>query len=424
MMPQIAYLSFDRVPAPKGAAVHIAAFARALGQAFAPVTLLTLAPAMPPGPPGQPAPPAPPRSWRTPPRPRPFAPGVSHVCFEATGRHLIESALDFRTQMRAWWQQRTVPVAHVRSIFEGYPLARGKGALCRRLVYEVNGLPSIELKYHYPAVADDRELLAKLRAQEQACLDAADLVVTPSQVTAGHLADRGVARERLHVIPNGVDLDVFTYRAPRPWGEWPVRMLYAGTLTSWQGLHHAIEALQLYRRDAPATLTVVGPARTRQRRQILDRCRSLGLGDAITLIEPVPQDALAALHHEHDVVVIPLPANDRNLVQGCCPLKLLEAMATGTPIIASDMPVVRDLAAPDREALLVKPGSAKAIKDAMLRLRAEPALGPRLGQAARRRVARDYTWAASGARLIHAYESVLGIKRASTRASEAASTSP
>ena len=405
MIPQIAYASFDRVPAPKGAAVHIGAFARALGQAFAPVTLLTLAP---PAPPDQPPLPG----WRASPRPQPFAPGVTHVGFHATGRHIIESAMGFRVQMLNWWQGRTIPVAHVRSIFEGYPLARGKGRLCRSLVYEVNGLPSIELKYHYPAVADDRELLAKLHAQEQACLDAADLIVTPSQVTAGHLTGRGVPVGRIQVIANGVDLDVFSYRAPRPLGDRPARMIYCGTLTSWQGVHHAIEALRLYRRDFPATLTVVGPGRARDRRAILDRCRAMGLGDAVTLLEPVPQPALAALYHDHDVAVVPLPANDRNLVQGCCPLKLLEAMAAGTPVIASDMPVVRDLVTPEREALLVKPGAGKAIKDAMLRLRAQPALGQDLSQAARRRVERDHTWAASGARLIDAYESALGVRRA------------
>src|SRR6185437_12911932 len=111
---------------------------------------------------------------------------------------------------------RKFPIVHFRSIFEGYPIARHKSQVCDKLVFEVNGLTSIELKYHYPAVADDRDLLEKLIAQEQCCIDAADLLITVSEVTANHLISRGAERSRIRVIPNGVDLSTFPYRAPSP----------------------------------------------------------------------------------------------------------------------------------------------------------------------------------------------------------------
>ena len=52
---------------------------------------------------------------------------------------------------------RKVDVVHVRSIYEGYPLAKRKKDVCDFFVHEVNGLPSIELKYHYPEVDEDDE---------------------------------------------------------------------------------------------------------------------------------------------------------------------------------------------------------------------------------------------------------------------------
>ncbi|WP_428264152.1 glycosyltransferase family 4 protein [Haliangium sp.] len=406
----IVYASFDRVPAPKGAAVHIEAFVRALGRAFAPVELFTLAPPADPAS-GSVAAATSAPGWRHGPQGQRFCAGVTHYPVMVSGRNLIERAMHFETQMLAWWGRRRAAVAHVRSIYEGYALARSKGRLCRGLVYEVNGLPSIELKYHHPAVAGDRELVAKLRAQEQTLLEAADLVLTPSAVTAAHLVERGVAPARLRVIPNGVDLDRFRYRAPAAPGPAGLRVLYSGTLTSWQGVGYAIEAVALYCRDHPATLTVVGPGRSRQRRRILDECQARGLGGAVEVRESMSQAELAALHHEHDVILAPLPPNDRNLVQGCCPLKIIEAMATGTPLVASDMPVVRDLAEDGRDALLVKPGSAKAIKDALLRLGADPALGQALSRAARARVEQRFTWARAEEDLIEAYESVLGLRR-------------
>ncbi|MGE0709077.1 MAG: glycosyltransferase family 4 protein [Planctomycetota bacterium] len=387
----LVYASFDAFPAPKGAATHLAAFAEALGRARPPLQLVTVEAG-----PGAAA------------HAVDLGPGVVHVPLPAPGKDLIERVLAFREGLRRFFAGRRADLVHVRSIYEGYPLARTKGRSCARLLYEVNGLPSIELKYHYPLVAEDPELLRKLERQEAACLEAADLVVTPSAVTGELLLARGLAPARLRVIPNGVDLARWRFQAPRRAPEAPLRLLYAGTLTSWQGVFVALEALRLLRRDHPAELTLTGPARKEQRRRLLDRAHELGVEEALELRPPCPRDELVALHHAHDVALAPLLPNDRNLLQGCCPLKVIEAMAAGTPVVASDMPVVRALAQDGAEALLVRPGSAKALKDGLLRLLAEPALGPALAARARARVEAELTWERSCAALLAAYAELLG----------------
>jgi len=401
----IIYASFDRFPAPKGAAVHIRAFVEALGAAFGHVELVALR-----------------DSGAAPAGPLALAEGLTFHPLESRGKDLVAQALSFRAHLAEWWRGRPrAAVVHVRSIFEGYPVARRKEALTDALVFEVNGLPSIELKYHYPDVADDAELLRKLVAQEEACLSRADLVVTPSAVTAEYLVTRGVDASRVEVIPNGADLEVFRYAPPRPPEPGrPVRLLYSGTMTSWQGVHHAIEACRLLRRDLPTVLTLVGPLRRHARRALLDRCGDLLMEGAVELLEPLPQAELAALHHACDVVLVPLPVNDRNCVQGCCPLKLLEAMATGTPVVASHLPVVRTLAEPD-EVMLIRPGAPKAIAEAVKALWADPALGLALSTKARARVERDFPWSRAGEALVRAYEERLGMARASTRRSTSAS---
>nr|WP_255208513.1 MULTISPECIES: glycosyltransferase [unclassified Myxococcus] len=216
-------------------------------------------------------------------------------------------------------------------------------------------------------------------------------------------------------------MEVFRYAPPRPFEPGrPVRLLYSGTMTSWQGVHHAIDACRLLRRELPTVLTLVGPLRRHTRRALMDRCGDLLLEGAVELREPLPQAELAALHQACDVVLVPLPFNDRNCVQGCCPLKLLEAMATGTPVVASNLPVVSTLAAPD-EVMLIRPGSAKAIVEAVKALRADPTLGPAMSAKARARVARDFPWSRAGEALVSAYEERLGMARASTRRSTSAS---
>ena len=422
--PSIVYVSFDQFPSPKGAATHIDSFVRALGQRYGAVRLATVsAPGVAGA--GRPRDPqgradqaenlgdasSPDHEWS--------APGVLHESFPAIGSHLFERVRTFRTCLWNWWHDQDAfrsgraDIVHFRSIYEGYPLARQKERFCRRMIYEVNGLPSIELKYHYPQVADDRELSRKLMAQEDACLAAADLVITVSRVNAEYLLSRGVPSERIRVIPNGVHLNQFSYRSPKlryrdlQDSRRPLRILYSGTFSPWQGTLQALEAVALYRRDYPAELMLVGPLRRDQEKQLHERAWELGLADAIKILGPVTRDAVAALHHESDVVLAPLLRNDRNLVQGCCPLKVLEAMASGTPIIASDLPVVRELAAPDCEAILVRPGSGKAIKDGMLRLRNTEGLAEQLAISARQKVEAGFDWSHAQAALLAAYDELL-----------------
>jgi glycosyltransferase involved in cell wall biosynthesis len=429
------YVSYDRFPAPKGAATHIRAFVEALASEYQPIELVTVADET--------------LANETVPHESvanvsvvdenahrdalhrgmqrssvvDLPPGVTHTALPARGVGLIERVMFFRAQLHAWWGQRRPAIAHVRSIYEGYPIACNKSRYCERLVFEVNGLPSIELKYHYPAVADDRELMRKLIAQEQRCLQAADLVVTVSDVNAAYLRARGVNEQRLVVIPNGVDLELFKYQTPQQGAasdssmgpqlntsHHPAKdlsLLYSGTWAAWQGVQTAIEALALYRRDLPARLTIVGDGRPRQARALQELAYDLGVAESVQFVAGIDQAELAGLHHAADVVLAPLLANDRNMTQGCCPLKVLEAMASGTPLVASNLPVVAALARNEIEALLVAPGSAKGIKDALLRLTFDPELGRRIAWNARQRVAAEFTWQRAQASLLAAYRQML-----------------
>jgi len=392
--PKLAYISFDVVPAPKGAAIHIAAFVQVLAANYGNVQLVTVSP--------------------TTEATYLHLPGIIHSTLPAVGDTLINRVMYFRKQLTAWLQEQRFEVVQIRSIYEGYAIALNKQRYCDYLIFEVNGLPSIELKYRYPAVADDRELLHKLRTQEQICLEAADLIVTPSSVTSGYLQTRGVASEKILVIPNGVDLDVFTYHPPQLiTNEIEVfRILYFGTLSSWQGVNLAVEALAIAAREFPVNLTVIGSGRETSYHALKKLALKLGVAE-MTILEPMSQTNLVDYIHSSHALAAPLSPNDRNLIQGCCPLKILEGMATGTPVIASDLPVVRELATDGVQLLLVKPGSAKALKDAMVRLRNDSRLSTKLAVAARQQIEKYYTWQQAGTSLIGAYEE-LGIKRSIT----------
>jgi glycosyltransferase involved in cell wall biosynthesis len=385
-----AYVSFDTVPAPKGAATHIEAFARAIGAALGGVELVTVALGSEST--------ARVERW----------PSVFHTELPALGTSLIDRVLCFRRFLMQWLSGRRFEVIQFRSIFEGLPLLERGGE--SRLVFEVNGLPSIELKYRYPGMENDRELMRKLLAQEHLCFETADLLITPSGVTQRYLISaRGVSAEKVRVIPNGVDTEVFRPRV-RIGETDSLKMIYFGTLSSWQGVELGIRALAQVRLEIAASLTIVGTGSGRERDALMQLAAKLGVAAHVTMLPAIPQAELAEYLGVSDVMLAPLTLNDRNLVQGCCPLKILEGMAAGVPVIASDLPVVRELGCDGIHFIVVKAGSVDQIAQAALRLARDRVLGARIAEQARAYVLANYTWDRSGELLMEAY-SELGINR-------------
>jgi glycosyltransferase involved in cell wall biosynthesis len=380
----IVYVSFDQVPAPKGAATHIQAFVQALAGRFGTVDLVTVGTGTTPLPPLE--------RW----------PGVVHHELPAVGRSLIDRVLCFQLFLERWLNGRNFEAIHFRSVFEGMPLLRLRRQ--SQLIFEVNGLPSIELKYRYPKVVDDRELMRKLRAQEGACLDAADLIVTPSSVTRDYLAgSRGVPSSKMRVIPNGVDLTVFQ-ASTHDRKDGTMRLLYFGTLAAWQGVELGIRALAQISGHVDATFTIVGTGGGRQRDTLLALAAKLGIANRVRVLPAVPQNELAEHLSTSDAVLAPLTLSDRNTVQGCCPLKALEGMASGKPVIATDLPVMRELGRDGEHFLLVRPGSVDHIAETIVKLWADCELARRISTQARRHIEEHYTWERAGEALIACYE--------------------
>ena len=325
-------------------------------------------------------------------------PGVFHTQLPAVGTSLIDRVLCFRRFLQLWLRANPCDTIQFRSIFEGYPLLKLKPR--PRLIFEVNGLPSIELKYRYPRAADDRELMSKIVAQERACLEAADAIVTPSSVTRRFL---GAYADKTRVIPNGVDTDLF-HPADHP--PETLRLLYFGTLSSWQGVELAIRAVGQIASRTTARLTILGVGNSTQTGGLSALAAKLGIADRIELLPPVDRTEVAGHLRQSFAVLAPLPVNDRNVRQGCCPLKILEGMSAGVPVIASDLPVVRDLGDHGRHFLLVKPGSVDQLASAILQLEANPALWKHIADNARQHIEANYTWKRAGSALCEVWEDV------------------
>lgn len=347
----ILYTTFDQVPGPKGAATHVEAFVRALGEGQGHVTLVT------PG--------ARDQSRSS------FFPNVDQVVLGCPDLNPIGRARTFRAKLNAWLGDKRFDVIHFRSIFEGFPFLNPEIRRQARLIYEVNGLPSMELKYHYPRIASDSALLSKLERQENACLRAADRIITVSDVNADFLQQRGVAAAKIYVIRNGVHLEEFPIRSyhPRPEERGRTESLqvaYVGTMASWQGIETLLAAISLARRQRPITLHLMVTGPKQRQRELRRSMEQLRLSDAVMIHAPGSRADVARLYHQVDLSAVPLEPVDRNVVQGCCPLKLLESMAAGCPVLASDLPVVKEVAEAKTHYCPVTPGDVSAWAEALV----------------------------------------------------------
>jgi glycosyltransferase involved in cell wall biosynthesis len=269
----------------------------------------------------------------------------------------------------------------------------------------VNGLPSIELKYHYPGI--DSNLLTKIKEQEIATLHLSDAIICPSNVTRDYIASLGLNPKLVSVIPNGVSPSDFTPSPlPRRDGRVPV-LLYIGTLADWQGLDVVLRSLPKILEQQTIRLHIVGRGRSRQRKLLSKQIRKLGVEGSVIVQPAVSHHEVPALIAESDICLAPLGLNDRNVTQGACPIKVLEYMASSRPLIASNLPIVRELVREDMDALLFSPTDPDDLARQVLRLLNDYDLSKRLADSATERALTKFTWHEAQKKLVKVYRKLL-----------------
>jgi glycosyltransferase involved in cell wall biosynthesis len=127
----------------------------------------------------------------------------------------------------------------------------------------------------------------------------------------------------------------------------------------------------------------------------------------VTVQQAVPHHEVPSLIAEADICLAPLGLNDRNVTQGACPIKVLEYMASSRPLIASNMPIVRELVREDQDALLFSPNDPEDLVRQVLVLLNDYDLSKRLADSATERALSKFTWHAAQKKLLKVYGKLL-----------------
>ena len=193
--------------------------------------------------------------------------------------------------------------------------------------------------------------------------------------------------DRVAYVPSGVEPRFFI---PREYREGDgLRLLYAGTWLDQRGIYYLREALRnLVPRIPGLRMTIAGGGAPAEE---IAKFFGEELAGQIDVLPVVPWEKMPDLYAEHDILVFP------SLMEGL-PSVLLEAMATGMPVITTETCGMPDAVEDEVNGRLISPGNSAAIEEAILYFANSLELRRKLGSAARETM-RRFTWERSARRL-------------------------
>jgi glycosyltransferase involved in cell wall biosynthesis len=307
---------------------------------------------------------------------------------------------------RLVWYRRFVCQVRPRLIHVQHPLERCSAV---RLVLEMERL-------RLPIVVTAHSLFGEhpesaIYGQMAPNLRAAERIIAVSPHVADQAVALGVHPDRVRVIRSGVDTATFAPRDRRQArqalslnAEVPL-VLFVGNLEPRKQLDVLLRAVAELRSRAPEVeLAIVGSGASAgaddQTERLRQLSRELDLRGAVHFAGAVDAETLLRWYAAADVFALPSSSEAQGIVA-------LEAMACGLPVVGSAVGGLLGTLEDGQTGYLVPPGDVPALTERILALLTEPARRARLGQAARRKVERDFSWEATVVSTIEVYREVL-----------------
>ncbi len=196
-----------------------------------------------------------------------------------------------------------------------------------------------------------------------------------------------------HVVYNGVDFDVFTLRETVPFSRQTQSLLFVGSLIPTKGVYELIDGFEQAIANNPAmTLRIAGEGGSKGTLQKMISAKSLE--HAVTLLGAIPHHSLVDELHNSDALVLP------SYREGV-PNVIMEALATGTPVIATDVGGIAEVLTPDVGGILIEAQSADAVAAAISEIPIKSWNSQKIHASVSR-----YTWQNSASQIISLFKDV------------------
>ena len=224
------------------------------------------------------------------------------------------------------------------------------------------------------------------------------VVVSQNSIDDIH-TDMGVEIDRMRLVPVGVDPDLFK---PLPHVERrPGRLITTASAdVALKGLSYLLEAMAKLRTERDVTLTIIGKPRPGHSMDLID---SSGLAPHIEFVSGVTDERIVELYAEAEMAVVP------SLYEGFS-LPAIEAMCSGTPLVATDGGALPEVTGIDGETVIgCAAGDVDSLAAAITRGLDDPELRARVGAAGRQRVLDRWTWKKCAEQTVEQYREVLAM---------------
>ncbi len=198
------------------------------------------------------------------------------------------------------------------------------------------------------------------------------------------------------VISNGVDVELFRPREAE--GAQIPTVLFVSRLSERKGLHLLLPALGRLLNEGPEfRLLVVGDGPMRS--QLEQQTEQLGLSDIVDFVGLRPRSELPSIYRRGDIFCLPSASEGMANV-------ILEALATGLPVVATDVPGSSELVEEGVNGFVVEPGNAEALGEPLRRLIGDADLRQRLGEASRQR-SEHFAWSRMAGQYLKLYDGLM-----------------
>jgi glycosyltransferase involved in cell wall biosynthesis len=286
------------------------------------------------------------------------------------------------------YQMRADNVDHVHAHFASHPAAAGF------IIHRLAGIP-YSFTAHGSDLHRDRHMLREKVAE-------AKFVAAISEYNKELIISecRGDFRGKVSVVHCGVDTEVFQARShetPYEKGENPFTIVSVGTLHEVKGQVHLIEACRrLQEKGLTFECHFVGDGPDKE--FLIDLVEQAGLSEKVRFQGRLTRDEIARLLLDSDALAAPsVPTRDGR--REGIPVVLMEAMASGVPVIASNLSGIPELVNDQLTGLLVPPRDVTSLADALVQYLKDPELRRRLGRAGREKVVKEFDLNKNAARL-------------------------
>lgn len=219
----------------------------------------------------------------------------------------------------------------------------------------------------------------------------------------------GIGKERIYVVPNGVDPNKFTpnqkgYGLRNKYGINGHIVMFVGALGPWHGVNNLLNAApRVLEANKDVWFVIVGGRRRDEIEVFKQRTGALNISHRVVFTGQIPKEYIPKVLVEADVCVAPYPPVDF----GFSPFKIFEYMATEKAVVASDLPSIREIIDHGRDGYLTEAWNPSALANAIIMLLEDKNTRATMGKRARAKILSEFTWRKATERLVELYRKVV-----------------